>query len=425
MGDDHGCLRRVRLFVGAGEICVVNAQGEVLGGGHLPIMPQVLSCRCRSTHTEAMGTPITRDQLLTLRLAHHLPASDGQPLSGPADVVGRMLAVQAQDFGQALWAVGSRIRGSTRKDVLAVLDSAEVVRSAPVRGTLHFVRPADLRWMLGLTAERMIKSASRRLAELDLDQRTLHRARDVAGEALAGGMALSRDEFLETLDSSGISTAGQRGYHIIWYLAQTQLVCWGPSDGSPQALVLLDEWAPGGSAPDREEALRRFVLRYFTGHGPARLQDFTWWSKLTLADAKVGLTQARCELVEYVYDGASYWALPDVTDPDPPAGGGLLLAGYDEYILGYQDRAPSLPPEYANRIQLAKNGVFKPSLLLDGRAVGTWRRNPRDNTAAIAPFAESALSGAEAFDGAITAYARFLADERMPGTTRKAHPDPR
>lgn len=323
-----------------------------------------------------------------------------------------MLAVQAQDFGQALWAVGSRVSGSTRQRVLAVLDSADVVRSAPVRGTLHFVRPGDLRWMLGLTAGRMIKSASRRLAELDLDQRTLHRARDVASEALAGGMALSRDEFLETLNRSGISTSGQRGYHIIWYLAQIQLVCWGPADGSQQALVLLDDWAPDGSPqPDREEALRRFVLRYFTGHGPARLQDFTWWSKLTLADAKVGLAQARSELVEYVYDGASYWALPGVTEPDPMAGGGLLLAGYDEYILGYQDRAPSLPPEYAFRIQLAKNGVFKPALLLDGRAVGTWRRNPRDNTADIAPFAESAISGTEAFDGAITAYEHFLADE--------------
>ncbi|MBM7781136.1 winged helix DNA-binding domain-containing protein [Arthrobacter tumbae] len=370
-----------------------------------------------------MGTPITRDQLLQLRLAHHFPGRDGQTPPGPpgpAGVVDRMLAVQAQDFGQALWAVGSRVRGSTRHEVLAVLDSAEVVRSAPVRGTLHFVRPADLRWMLGLTAERMIKSASRRLAELDLDQRTLHRARDVAGEALAGGMALSRDEFLETLDGSGISTSGQRGYHIIWYLAQTQLVCWGPSDGSQQALVLLDEWAPGnGAPPDRDEALRRFVLRYFTGHGPARLQDFTWWSKLTLADAKVGLAQARSELEEYVYDGASYWALPEVTEPDPLTEGGLLLAGYDEYILGYQDRAPSLPPEYASRIQLAKNGVFKPSLLLDGRAVGTWRRNPRDNTADTAPFAESAISGTEVFDGAIAAYARFLADKRTPEKPRK------
>ncbi|WP_346027668.1 winged helix DNA-binding domain-containing protein [Arthrobacter parietis] len=362
-----------------------------------------------------MGTPITRDQLLQLRLAHHFPVSDGRPssgLPGPAGVVDRMLAVQAQDFGQALWAVGSRVNGSTRQRVLAALDSAEVVRSAPVRGTLHFVRPADLRWMLGLTAERMIKSASRRLAELDLDQRTLHRARDVASEALAGGMALSRDEFLDTLDRSGLSTSGQRGYHIIWYLAQTQLVCWGPADRSQQALVLLDDWAPDDSPrPDREEALRWFALRYFTGHGPARLQDFTWWSKLTLADAKVGLAQARSELVEYVYDGASYWALPGVTEPDPMAGGGLLLAGYDEYILGYQDRAPSLPPEYASRIRLAKNGVFKPALLQDGRAVGTWRRNPRENMADIAPFAESAISGTEAFDGAITAYEHFLADE--------------
>lgn len=344
---------------------------------------------------------------------------DGRREAGAAGIVGRMLAVQAQEFGQALWAVGSRLPGSDRADILAALDRAEVVRSAPIRGTLHFVRAGDLRWMLGLTAERTIKSAARRLAELELDQDTLHRARDVAGAALAGGMALSRDEFLDTLDRSGISTAGQRGYHIIWYLAQTQLVCWGPSDGAQQALVLLDEWVPGDGHLDREEALRRFVLGYFTGHGPATLQDFVWWSKLTVADAKIGLAQARSDLTEYTYDGGSYWAGPGATEQSEFVEGGLLLAGYDEYILGYQDRSPTLPLEYASRILLARNGVFKACLVLDGRAVGTWRRTPREPTATIAPFPESGISDMTVFDGAIRAYERFLRSSH-PGETRQS-----
>lgn len=355
-----------------------------------------------------MGTPITRDHLLKLRLATHFPMNDDVP-DGAVDVVRRMLAVQAQEFGQALWALGLRAPGATRDDILAVLDSAEVVRSYPIRGTLHFVRPSDLRWMLGLTAERMIKSAARRLGELGLDQQTLDRAGDAAGEALADGMALSRDEFLEALNRSGVSTLGQRGYHIIWYLAQTELVCWGPPDGAQQALVLLGDWAPGESDLDREEALRRFVLGYFTGHGPATLQDFVWWSKLTVADAKIGLALARSELTEYVYDGVNYWAPSAAADQRSAAGEGLLLPGYDEYILGYQDRSLMLPGEYASRIMLAKNGVFKPSLVLDGRAVGTWRRSPREHSATLTPFPESDISDPHAFDGAIKAYERFLA----------------
>ena len=320
-----------------------------------------------------------------------------------------MLAVQAQEFGQALWAVGSRAPGSTRTGILSVLDSAALVRSYPIRGTLHFVRPDDLRWMLGLTAPRMIKSAARRLAELELDQRTLHQAVEVAREALSGGAALGRDAFLATLNRAGISTAGQRGYHIIWFLAQKEVVCWGPPDGTQQALVLLDEWAPADSGIDREEALRRFVAGYFTGHGPATLQDFVWWSKLTVADAKIGLVQACSELAEYIHDGVSYWANPAAADPHPAPERGFLLPGYDEYILGYQDRSLTLPRDYAPRIMLAKNGVFKPALMLGGRAVGTWRRDPRAGKPTISPFPESGISDLSAFDGAIEEYERFSA----------------
>ncbi len=356
-----------------------------------------------------MAAPITRDHLVQLRLASHFSATnDDGSAPGAVDVVSRLLAVQAQEFGQALWAVGLRVPGSSREDILAVLDSAEVVRSYPIRGTLHFVRPADLRWMLSLTGERMLRSATRRLGELELDQRTLEGAGEVAREALAGGLELPRDEFLETLDRAGISPAGQRGYHIIWYLAHTQVVCWGPPAGSQQALVLLDEWAPSeGLKPDRDEALRRFVLGYFTGHGPATLHDFVWWSKLTVADAKQGLALARSELTEYVYDGATYWAAAELVPESSPQRG-LLLPGYDEYILGYQDRALTLPREYAARVMLAKNGVFKPTLVLEGEAVGTWRRSPGNSTADISPFLESDISDTHVFDVAIAAYERFL-----------------
>lgn len=362
----------------------------------------------RSAILVAMGTPITRDHLLKLRLAHHFPMNDDGATAGVVGTVRRMLAMQAQEFGQALWAIGSRAPDASRTDVLAVLDSADVVRSYPIRGTLHFVRPGDLRWMLSLTAERMIRSAARRLGELELDQYTLDRARDLALEVLAGGMALERNDFLDTLNRAGISTANQRGYHIIWYLAQKGIICWGPPQGTQQALVLLDEWAPEADQPDREEALRRFVLGYFTGHGPATVQDFVWWSKLTVADAKRGLALARSELTEYAYDGASYWASPAVAEAQQVQDG-LLLAGYDEYVLGYADRSPTLPVEYASRIMVSNNGVFRATLVLDSRVVGTWRKNTSARTAVIEPFAESGISDTRIFDSAIRAHDRFLA----------------
>jgi hypothetical protein len=71
--------------------------------------------------------------------------SIGAPSQGSAvDVVERMLAFQAQDFAGALWSIGLRSTGSTEAAVLAALASGEIVRSWPMRGTLHIVPACEL-----------------------------------------------------------------------------------------------------------------------------------------------------------------------------------------------------------------------------------------------------------------------------------------
>ena len=68
-----------------------------------------------------------------------------------------MTATQAQDLQAALWAIGLRVPGAGLADVRAALEDGSVVRSWPMRGTLHLVAPEDLRWMLDLTAERLTR----------------------------------------------------------------------------------------------------------------------------------------------------------------------------------------------------------------------------------------------------------------------------
>lgn len=50
-----------------------------------------------------------------------------------------------------------------------------------------------------------------------------------------------------------------------------------------------------------------------------------------------------------------------------------LLPGFDEIVLGYADRSMTVPPEFADRIVPGGNGVFRPTVIADGVAVGTWR----------------------------------------------------
>ena len=335
-------------------------------------------------------------------------AADKLDVSG---VVRRMLAMQAQDFGQALWAVGLRSPGSTRADVLGALERGEVVRSSPLRGTLFFVAAEDLRWMLRITAPRMIASAATRHRQLGLDAATLDRSRDIAIAALTGGKAMTRDEFFATLETAGIPTTGQRGYHIIWHLAQTGIVCWGPPAGTQQALVLLDEWIPLSRDLDRDESLREFALRYFMGHGPATLQDFAWWAKLTVADAKLGLELARTELTELQLDGVPHWIAASETEPATSNEGVHALPGFDEYVLGYQDRSLALAAEHANLIVPGTNGIFLPTIVSRGKVVGTWRRAIKSNdvTVSAEPFSTLNKREAAGFEREAAAYRRFFA----------------
>ena len=121
-----------------------------------------------------------------------------------AETVRHMLAIQAQDFANALWAAGLRTSTATRSDVLAALERREVVRTLPMRGTLHFVAAEDLRWMLALTAARTLQSAKTRFENLGLDTATLLRSESVAIKALSGG-SMSRDEFMKLLAANAIT----------------------------------------------------------------------------------------------------------------------------------------------------------------------------------------------------------------------------
>lgn len=296
--------------------------------------------------------------------------------------------MQAQDFAQALWAIGLRTAGATRSDILASLASGGVVRTLPMRGTLHFVAAEDLGWMLDLTAARMLQSASTRFRGLGLDEAILARAERVAIDALSGGNALSRDDFMKLLDANGISPEGQRGYHVIFYLSQRQILCWGPPAGTQQALVLVEEWISNRRVLDREESLREFVLRYFASHGLATVRDFAWWSKLTLADARAGVILAGDELVSLSFGGDEYFASAhewDAAHASTTGSGIHLLPGFDEYLLAYQDRSLPLAAAHAERIVPGSNGIFLPTIVAKGRIVGTWRRAARSRTGEIEP----------------------------------------
>jgi hypothetical protein len=317
----------------------------------------------------------TTHEVGLLRLVAQRIAGPGLPSA--AETVRRLTAMQAQDYPGALTSVALRTAGRLRKDVEAALDGGEVVRSWPMRGTLHLVAAEDLHWLMQLLAPRVVAGAAKRRERLELTEADAERARESAVGVLSGGRRMRRESLVAVLTESGVPTSGQRGYHLLWYLSQTGTLCLGPTEDGEQLFVLLDEWVPEPRRLDRDEALGELALRFFRGHGPATVADLVRWAGCTVRDARAGLAVARERLTSVEVDETEH--LMDPATPGLLAAwreetrGVFLLPGFDEFVLGYADRRAVLDPEFADRIVPGGNGMFRPTVVTDGRIVGTWR----------------------------------------------------
>lgn len=325
----------------------------------------------------------------------------------PSEVVAWLGAVQAQDYLGALWAVGLRTPGATEQTIEQALAEKTIVRTWPMRGTIHFVAAADVRWMLELLAPRVVRRTMGRRSELGLDEATIAASAELIADALRGGRQLTRSAIYELLQQAHIATDSSRGLHILGRLAHDRLICFGARAGKQPTFALLDEWVPGAKSLPHDEALATLALRYFTSHGPASVPDFVWWSGLTATEAKAGLAAVADQLDRAVIDGQEYYFAQGL--PAAPAGPPevFLLPPYDEFLVAYRDRSAALDAQYATRIVPGGNGIFNPIVVVGGRVVGTWKRAFKSDRVQMTFSPFTAFEEAQA--GAITAAAERYA----------------
>ncbi|HJU87602.1 MAG TPA: winged helix DNA-binding domain-containing protein, partial [Gemmatimonadota bacterium] len=229
-------------------------------------------------------------------------------LATPAAVVGWLCAVQAQDYPAAKWALGSRMRSAADGDVERAFNDGAILRTHLLRPTWHFVLPADIRWLLALSAPRIKAGLARRHSQLELDARTLRRAVGAIEKSLADGIPRTRDELREVLGRIGIPSLGvERMAHIMATAELDGIVCSGPRKGKRFTYALLDHRAPRGRTPARDEALAELASRYFRSRGPASVHDFAKWAGLTAGDARRGLEGVKEDLRSVEATGATLW----------------------------------------------------------------------------------------------------------------------
>jgi hypothetical protein len=353
--------------------------------------------------------PVTVSDIVALRLrAHRLT---GERFPSVLDAVRWLGAVQAQDYGAATWALGQRAAGATEAQIDELFDGGAIVRTHVLRPTWHVALPEDIGWLLALTGPRVRRGLVGRWQELEIDEDVVARACAAIAAALAGGCYRTRTELGEALRAAGVAPHGQRLPHLLMAAELDGLIVSGPRRGKQFTYALLEERAPAVRPMDRTEAIVELTRRYFQSHGPAQLQDFVWWSGLTMADARLGLSLAGAALDRWVVEGATYWFAAGMEPPGDAPTTAHLLPNFDEYTVAYRDRAAAVHADRPFDPALFSFGsVLSNVVLVDGRVRGAWRRTfaRREVRVAIRLLDPLDPDEAAAVEEAGRALARFL-----------------
>lgn len=326
-----------------------------------------------------MTSQLTRSDIARWRL--HTMGLVGPGFVSPADVVATLGAVQAQDHAIALWSVAQRVPSATVTDVQRLLDDGELLRTHVLRPTWHYVTPADIGWMLELTAPRIHVHNGTYYRRHGFDDEVFARAHDRIRAALSDGAHRTRAALAEELAAGGIDVTGQALEHLVMHAELEGVICSGRMRGRQQTYALLEDRAPARGANQRtSQRVAELTLRYFTGHGPATVQDFRWWSSLTMRQIEAGLQQVGDRLYPETVDDRTYLAAgPPPPGTTSPTDGSVirLLQSFDEYVVGYRDSRDVIDLSGAEAERRGTPGLPSALVIVDGQIAGRWRRRVR------------------------------------------------
>jgi hypothetical protein len=343
---------------------------------------------------------ITRIRLRNQRLS-------GGRFAKPEEVVSWLGAVQAQEYGPAKWALGLRMRRAADAAIEDAFSEGRILRTHVMRPTWHFVAPADIRWLLALTAPRVSAAIARYNHRLELDAAVFRRSQRAMHRALRGGRQLTRQEVKVVLQRAGVHADGVRLAFIVMQAELDAVICSGARRGKQFTYALMDDRVPVARRRSRDDSIAELARRYFTSHGPAQLHDFAGWSGLSVADARAGLEAVERDLAQEKIDGRTYWFASSVRTltASPTA---YLLPLFDEYLIAYKDRRAALDPSLWT--QAASRDPFSAPIVVDGLVVGGWKRiqKGKRTTITLTPFAPLDKRYVAAITNAARAYTRFL-----------------
>lgn len=329
----------------------------------------------------------------------HLFSKQGlsSPFGTPLDVFDSLCAIQTQYAASLPTTLALRM--SKLKPTWHMKEEhQQVLKSWTLRHTLHAHTSEDHAIILGAIGDQFFKRfcfwMQRELG--DTEDQVRQRCSEVE-EVLSEG-PLTRPELHERMPSlKEIPMAGW-GADIkgLAYLGRLKLIV------SESGQTRFAAHQPP-AIPERDEAIRLLLRRYFAAFGPATLSDFRHWVGLRLFDFTDTFQEIRSEFQEvevegmkgkrFIYGEVQQGKIPKVK----------LLAKFDPLTLGHADKTLLLSEEHRTKVFRIAAQV-EAGVLVDGKFVGTWRLNRKGKGAevVIEPF-------------------KKIAQARFAGITREAN----
>ncbi|CAN5493476.1 winged helix DNA-binding domain-containing protein [soil metagenome] len=352
----------------------------------------------------------SQDRLAAMRSAAQSLGRSSAKRS-PADLAAAVAGFQAQEPPAARLSFRARDKRLTAADVDHARNvERSLLRTWVMRDTMHLLAIEDAAWMLPLFEPRLERKSRARLGTLGMNDRDVERGLAAIREGLGDG-PVRRPVLAEAVEAAGVELNDQTSRNLFHQATVAGICCQGPDDGGQQTLIDRREWLDQPPAFDRYAAIRELTLRYIRAFGPANEADFAGWSSLGLGDVRAGFASIAGHLVEVELHSGSGWKLRGRAAPLKPDVVRLLPA-YDTYLMGHRDRDFIAPGPLWKKV-LPGGGILRPTILVGGAAVGTWkiRRTPKRIEVRIEPFAPLTDKVTAAIEAEVADIGRFEARE--------------
>jgi hypothetical protein len=329
----------------------------------------------------------------------------GSAFTSPEELVRWLGCIQAQDYSGGKWAIGCRIKGITDADIERLINEGKILRTHILRPTWHLVLPEDIHWMLKLTAPRikaLYKGYHRRIG---IDNDILKRSKNIMTRALDKNGKMTRAELTLLLKNEKLNTTEGRISFLLMDAELDGLICCAGKTGKQFAYTLLDETF-NAKIISRDESIAALAKRYFLSRGPATVQDFSWWSGLTMTDAKKGIELNKEFLKHEIVNGSTYWLSLNQEQMILDENHISILPPFDEYAVAYKDRKDILDPEFNNEALFG----LKQIMIRDGRITGTWKSTAEKDGLSIETslFGKTCRPSDNAVASAFKRYGEFI-----------------